>query len=123
MSAQTLCWYLSYFDVLFSLQALLRSFEADIEALNKQQKQLVEKAEITQGLDLKFASKKIKQDQDREVRMFHETLKQELKLLKQEVEMMPKDQRKDALRRRREEKDIEHQERVGRIFISIELYH
>ncbi|XP_064631284.1 serine/threonine-protein kinase 10-like isoform X4 [Lineus longissimus] len=93
------------------MQALLRSFEADIEALNKQQKQQVEKAEITQGLDLKLASKKIKQDQDREVRMFHETLKQEQKLLKQEVDMMPKDQRKDVLRRRREEKDIEHQER------------
>ena len=32
--------------------------------------------------------------------------------MKQEVDMLPKDQRKDALRRRREEKEIEHAEKV-----------
>ena len=41
---------------------LLRNYETDIEALNKQQKQQVEKAEMVQSLDLKHSAKKLKQD-------------------------------------------------------------
>ncbi|XP_074643744.1 serine/threonine-protein kinase 10-like isoform X2 [Tubulanus polymorphus] len=89
------------------MQSLLKSYEADIENLNRQQKNQVEKAEVSQGIDMKFASKKIKCDQEREARQFRDGLKQEMKLLKQEVEMLPKDQRKEALRRRREEKELE----------------
>ena len=43
---------------------------------------------------------------------FRESLKQEMKLLKHEVDMMPKDQRKDIMKRKREEKEIEQTEKV-----------
>ena len=36
-----------------------------------------------------------------------------MKLMKQEVDMLPKDQRKDQLRRRKEEKEIEQAEKVS----------
>lgn len=55
--------YLMYILFHFYIQTLLRSYEADIEALNKQQKLKVEKAESIQVLDMKQASKKLKADQ------------------------------------------------------------
>ena len=48
---------------MFTLQTLLRNYEGDIESLTKQQKQAVEKAEMTQTTDQKVAAKKLKQDQ------------------------------------------------------------
>ena len=45
--------------------------------------------------------------------MFREGLKQDMKMLKHEVEMLPKEARKEALRQRKEEKEIEHTEKVG----------
>ena len=38
--------------------------------------------------------------------------KQDMKLLKQEVDMMPKEIRRDAFRRKKEEKEIEQEEKV-----------
>lgn len=48
---------------IFFFQILVKNYDNDLEALNRQQKQLVEKAEQQQELDLKFASKKIRADQ------------------------------------------------------------
>ncbi len=123
-------------------QALLRNYETDIEQLNKQQKIQVEKAEVAQGLDMKLASKKLKADQvcqlvrthkfyvcqileenvncvvcfhttqEKEQKQFREALKQEFKLLKQEVDMLPKDIRKETMKRKREEKEIEQTDKV-----------
>ncbi len=50
--------------------------------------------------------------QEKDLKMFRERLKQELKLVKQEVDMLPKNQRKDTLKRRRDAIDIEHGDRV-----------
>ena len=47
------------------------------------------------------------------MRHFRDGLKQEVKLLKQEMDMLPRDVRKDTMRRRREEKDIEQAEKVS----------
>lgn len=44
-------------------QTLLRNYETDIDTLNKQQKQAVEKAELAQQTDMKNANKKLKQEQ------------------------------------------------------------
>lgn len=93
------------------MQMLLRNYETDIEALNKQQKQAVEKAEVAQGVDMKISARKLKADQDKELKNFHEMQKNEMKLLKHEVDVMPKDKRKDALKRRKEEKEIEQAEK------------
>lgn len=121
---------------------MLRNYETDIEQLNKQQKIQVEKAEVAQGLDMKLASKKLKADQvcqlvrthkfyvcqileenvncvvcfhttqEKEQKQFREALKQEFKLLKQEVDMLPKDIRKETMKRKREEKEIEQTDKV-----------
>lgn len=50
--------------------------------------------------------------QDRELRVFRESLKHELKLLKHEIDLLPKDKRKDCYKERKEQLDIEHSEKV-----------
>lgn len=99
------------------LATLLRSIDADLEQLNRTQKSLVEKAEQQQTLDLKFASKKIRMDQEKEMKAFREALKHEVKLLKNEIDQLPKDKRKDVWRVRKEQLDIEHTEKE-RIFME-----
>ncbi|XP_064465697.1 STE20-like serine/threonine-protein kinase [Ornithodoros turicata] len=93
------------------LSTLIRDYENDLETLNRTQKQQVEKAEQQQELDLKYASRRIRTEQERELKTFREGLKNDTKLLKQEVELMPKDKRKDILRVRKEKMDLEHAER------------
>ena len=51
--------------------------------------------------------------QEKELKMFRDGLKQDMKMLKHEVEMLPKETRKEALRQRKEEKEIEHAEKVS----------
>jgi hypothetical protein len=97
--------------------ALKRNYDNDLDALNRQQKQLVEKAEQQQELDLKFASKKIRLEQERELKQFRESMKNEMKLLKQEADLLPKDKRKDVFRARKEKLDIDQSERE-RIFLE-----
>lgn len=96
---------------------LMRNYDNDLDNLNRQQKSLVEKAEQQQELDLKFASKKIRTEQDRELKQFKEGLKNEAKLLKQEIDLLPKERRKDFWRVRKDKLDIEHGERE-RVFIE-----
>ncbi|MPC74493.1 hypothetical protein E2C01_068853 [Portunus trituberculatus] len=50
----------------------------------------VEKAESLQEVELKNSSKKIRAEQERELKSFRESLKTELKLLKQEIDLLPK---------------------------------
>lgn len=99
------------------LTGLLRNYDNDLEALNRQQKQQVEKAEQQQELDLKFASRKIRCDQEKELRAFRDSLKNEFKLLKQEIELLPKDKRKDIFRIRREQMELDQAERE-RVFLE-----
>ena len=44
-------------------QLLLRNYEGDLDGLTKQQKQAVEKAELSQALDMRNSSKKLHQEQ------------------------------------------------------------
>lgn len=92
-------------------QQLLRTYDADIEALNRQQKQQVEKAESLQEVELKNASKKIRAEQERELKSFRESLKTELKLLKQEIDLLPKDKRKDTFKTHKERLDVDQSDR------------
>lgn len=106
-------WYLQ--DKRFEQERvnLLRTYEADLDALVRQQRQQVEKAETQQEADLRLASKKIRAEQERELKEFRESQKQELRLLKQEIDLMPKDRRKNAFRGRKEKLESEHEERVS----------
>ena len=72
----------------------------------------VDKAEEQQHMDLKVTSKKIRAEQEKELKAFKESLKQEMKLLKHEVELLPKSIRKEELKIRRERMESEHQARV-----------
>ena len=62
-------------------QALLRNYEIEIEQLTKQQKMQVEKAELSQATDRKAMAKKLKLDQEKDLKQFRESLKQEMKLV------------------------------------------
>lgn len=74
----------------------------------------VDRAEEQKNVDLKVTSKKIRAEQEKELKGFRESLKQELKLLKHEVELVPKDRRKEELKTRKERMEGEHQLRVRR---------
>ena len=56
--------------------------------------------------------------QERDLKTFHESLKQDMKLMKQSIDMLPKDMRKDMLRQRKEEKDVERAEKVMKVVIA-----
>ena len=50
--------------------------------------------------------------QEKELKNFHEQQKSEMKLLKHEVDVMPKEKRKETMKRLKEEKEIEQAEAV-----------
>jgi len=56
--------------------------------------------------------------QERDLKTFHESLKQDMKLMKQSIDMLPKDMRKDMLRQRKEEKDVERAEKVTKVVLA-----
>lgn len=90
---------------------LERTYENDLEMLSRTQRQQVERAEAQQESDLRMASKKIRAEQERDLKQFREGLKQELRLLKTEIDMMPKDRRKNEFRVRKERLESEHEDR------------
>ena len=93
---------------------LVKNYENELQSMIDQQKKQVEKAEEQQHVDLKVTSKKIRAEQEKELKTFRESLKQELKLLKQEVDLLPKSERKEALKARKEalEHDQQHREQL-----------
>lgn len=55
--------------------------------------------------------------------MFREKQKQEMKLLKQELDMMPRgDNKKENVRKMREAKEIELQEKVSAVLEALHVY-
>ncbi|XP_076630127.1 sterile20-like kinase isoform X3 [Colletes latitarsis] len=92
-------------------QLLERNAETDLETLARQQRQQIERAEAQQEADIRLASKKIRSEQERDLKQFRDGIKQETRLLKQEVDLMPKDKRKSAFKIRKEKLDNEHEER------------
>lgn len=55
--------------------------------------------------------------------MFREKQKQEMKLLKQELDMMPRgDSKKENVRKLREAKEIELQEKVSAVLEALHVY-
>lgn len=54
---------------------------------------------------------------------FRDSLKQELKLLKQEIDLQPKDRRKEEFRKRRAQMEIEHEEKERGFLSSLSESH
>jgi len=88
--------------------SLEKTYEADMDMLARQHKQLVEKTEQTQENELRSSSKRIRSEQEQELKIFRENLKQEIRLLKQEVDLFPKDKRKDEFKQRRSAMELDH---------------
>ena len=97
--------------------SLEKTYEADMEALARQHKQLVDKTEQSQEQELRSSSKRIRAEQEKELKIFRENLKQEIHLLKQEVDLLPKDKRKDEFKQRRSAMELDHEEKE-RIFLD-----
>uniref|UniRef100_A0A915K0J5 Uncharacterized protein n=1 Tax=Romanomermis culicivorax TaxID=13658 RepID=A0A915K0J5_ROMCU len=93
------------------MQSIQNHYDCDLELLSKQQKKQLEETERLQEEEFRMTVKRLKQEQDRDLRAFRETLKQEHKLLKHEMEIVPKADRKDVFRSRRDMLDVEHLER------------
>ncbi|XP_066139058.1 serine/threonine-protein kinase 10 isoform X2 [Euwallacea fornicatus] len=92
-------------------QNLERTYENDLELLSRQQRLQIERAEAQQDADLRGTSKKIRAEQERELKLFREGLKQELRLLKAEVDLLPKERRKQEFKMRKDKMDLDHSER------------
>ncbi|CAH1173549.1 unnamed protein product [Phaedon cochleariae] len=90
---------------------LERTFENDLEMLSRQQRAQIERAEAHQDADLRATSKKIRGEQERDLKQFREGLKAELRLLKYEVDMLPKERRKAEFKVRKDKMDTEHLDR------------
>lgn len=103
-----------FLKILFQERLTLeRNSEADLDALARQQRQLIERAEAQQETDLRLQSKKLRSEQERELKQFRENFKQDLRLVKQEVDLLPKEKRKSAFKVRKEKLEAEHVEREG----------
>ncbi|OTF78826.1 hypothetical protein BLA29_013593, partial [Euroglyphus maynei] len=99
--------------------ALKKSYDSDLDSLIRQQKMLVEKGEEHQQVELKLAIRRIKQEQERELKNFREALKAEQKLIKQEIDRLPKDKRKDEYRIRKDRLDKIHAEKERQFIESL----
>lgn len=103
--------------------ALQRTYEADMDALSRQHRQLVEKTEQQQEADLRSASKKIRTEQERDLKQFRDSLKQELKLLKQEIDLLPKERRKVEFPNRKAAMEVDHEEKERTFLQSLSENH
>ncbi|XP_017108248.2 serine/threonine-protein kinase 10 isoform X1 [Drosophila bipectinata] len=103
--------------------SLEKTYEADMDMLARQHKQLVEKTEQTQENELRSSSKRIRSEQEQELKIFRENLKQEIRLLKQEVDLFPKDKRKDEFKQRRSAMELDHDEKERAFLDSLKERH
>nr|AGT28744.1 SLK [Artemia parthenogenetica] len=90
---------------------ILRHYDLELDIMLKAQKAQMEREEQLHEASLKAQSKQIRINQEKELKMFREGLKQEIKLAKQEAELLPKDQRKRSFQQKKEMMEIEHGER------------
>uniref|UniRef100_A0A1A9WAE5 Protein kinase domain-containing protein n=1 Tax=Glossina brevipalpis TaxID=37001 RepID=A0A1A9WAE5_9MUSC len=103
--------------------SLEKTYESDMDTLARQHKQLIEKTEQTQEHELRSSSKRIRAEQEKELKMFRENLKQEIHLLKQEVDLLPKDKRKDEFKQRRSAMELDHEEKERAFLDSLKERH
>lgn len=92
---------------------LIKDFEIELDATNRQQKQLIEKLEQQQEETLKEASREVRAMQQNELKHFREQLKMEFRCAKQDIEYLPK-----ATRRAKKDKLALDQADAARAFID-----
>nr|CAD2209177.1 unnamed protein product [Meloidogyne enterolobii] len=84
------------------MQAIQKSYENEVEAISKAQKKKWEEQEKQQEEEMRNLAKRIRIDQERDLRLFRDRMRQQEKILKQEVGMLPKSQRKPVMKQRQE---------------------
>ena len=106
------------------VSVLKRGYETDLEALTRTQKQRIEKMEQTHEVEVRVASKRIRADQEKDIKMFKETLKNELKILRTDIESsFPRDQRKTVLKERMDRLMAEHAQREEQFILQLNEAH
>ncbi|KAM6907013.1 serine/threonine-protein kinase 10 [Xenentodon cancila] len=77
-----------------------KNYDTELENLEKNQKQTIEKMEADHNVKLKEETKRIKAEQERELRKFQDQLKNKKKEVKNSVDKLPRRQRKESLKER-----------------------
>ncbi|KAM5299135.1 serine/threonine-protein kinase 10 [Ctenodactylus gundi] len=85
------------------IHAKKKFFDTELENLERQQKQQVEKMEQDHAVRRREETKRIRLEQERDYARFQEQLKQMKKEVKSEVEKLPRHQRKESLKQKMEE--------------------
>ncbi|XP_036606389.1 serine/threonine-protein kinase 10 isoform X2 [Trichosurus vulpecula] len=85
------------------INAKKKFYDTELENLERQQKQQVEKMEQDHALRRREEAKRIRAEQEREYAKFQEQLKMKKKEVKNEVEKLPRQQRKESMKQRLEE--------------------
>ncbi|CAL8365299.1 unnamed protein product [Lota lota] len=80
------------------MNAKKKHFDTELESLEKHQKQTIEKMESDHALKLREETKRIRAEQDRELSRFQEQVKHTKKEIKQAVDKLPRNQRKESLK-------------------------
>ncbi|VIO90566.1 Protein kinase domain containing protein [Brugia malayi] len=90
---------------------IYKKTDIELQILARTQKRQLKECEEIHNEDMKQSLKRMQSDQERELRMFREQLKQEQRDLKMEMDTIPKSQRKDCYRVRKEHLDSDQQNR------------
>ncbi|XP_068958468.1 serine/threonine-protein kinase 10 isoform X2 [Petaurus breviceps papuanus] len=85
------------------INAKKKFYDTELENLERQQKQQVERMEQEHALRRREEAKRIRTEQEREYAKFQEQLKMKKKEVKNEVEKLPRQQRKESMKQRLEE--------------------
>ncbi|KAB5549349.1 hypothetical protein PHYPO_G00066320 [Pangasianodon hypophthalmus] len=85
------------------MNAKKKYYDTELENLEKQQKQLIEKMELEHGVRLREETRRIRLEQERDLHRFQDKMKQRKKEVKHEVEKMPRKMRKESLKIRMNE--------------------
>uniref|UniRef100_UPI00358F8F39 LOW QUALITY PROTEIN: serine/threonine-protein kinase 10-like n=1 Tax=Myxine glutinosa TaxID=7769 RepID=UPI00358F8F39 len=86
-----------------------RFYDTDIEKLDREQKQRIERQEQDHATQLRNEERRIRTEQERHATAFNEQQKQSRKELKASLEKMPKSERKEVSKSRKEEMQQQHQ--------------
>ncbi|XP_063148465.1 serine/threonine-protein kinase 10 [Candoia aspera] len=85
------------------MNAKKKFYDTELENLERQQKQQIEKMEQDHALHRRDEAKRIRAEQERDLVKFQEQLKQKKKELKNDMEKLPRQQRKSTMKVRMEE--------------------
>ncbi|XP_027014700.2 serine/threonine-protein kinase 10 [Tachysurus fulvidraco] len=85
------------------MNAKKKFYDTELENLEKQQKQMIEKMELENAVGLREETRRIRLEQEKALHRFQDQIKQRKKEVKHEVEKLPRNVRKESLKIRMNE--------------------